>query len=100
MKKSKKIIVHTIALIWFIFSFVYIGYDIFKKQELREIDQQTYENGQNDIKNKLIEDTKNCDSATLYQGENPVQFIRASCQNKTGVNGEIYKGPTSPPPSK
>lgn len=100
MKKSKKFIVHTIAIVWIIFSLVYIGYNILSKKESKEVCQQSYDQGQADMKSKLIEDTKNCDSVTIYKGDTPFQFINTSCQNKAGINSGTYKGPTSPPPSK
>jgi len=100
MKKAKKFIVHAVALIWIIFSLVYIGYYIWNKQESKAALQQVYDNGQADMKNKLIEDTKNCDPVTIYQGDTSFQFINTSCQNKAGINSGTYKGPTSPPPSK
>jgi hypothetical protein len=100
MKKSKKFIVHTVALIWIIFSLVYISYGVWKKQESKVNCQQSYDRGQTDMRNKLIEDTKNCEPTTLYQGDTPFQFVSTSCQNKPSINSGIYKGPTSPPPSK
>ena len=100
MKNSKKFIVHVIILIWIIFSLIYIGYDIWGKKELKENCQQAYSQGQADMKNKLIEDTKNCNPVTLYQGDTSVQFINVSCQNKPSTSVPTHSGPTYPPPSQ
>lgn len=71
-----------IAILWLVFSLVYILYDIwsdFKTKELNQAYQQAYQQGKVDTINALIQQAKSCQQVPIYSGDTQIQIIDTSC---------------------
>jgi hypothetical protein len=78
MSISKKIIIHTLAIIWFIFSIGYICYDVWSDFKVKAL-TQAYQQGRTDTVNALIQQAKDCQTVPIFSGETQIQVVDVSC---------------------
>ncbi len=76
---NKKFLVLLIILVaWFVFSVIYVGYDLwsdFKNYQLN----QTYQQAQTDTVNQLIKRSKQCQPFTVSSSNDSAKLIGVSC---------------------
>ena len=78
MTISKKAIVHTIAVIWVIFSLIYVCYDIwsdFKGNQLAN----AYQQGRVDTVNALISQAQGCATVPVSNATTTIKVVNIDC---------------------
>ena len=77
-KFRPKTILYFLALLWIVFSIVYIVNDVwrdFKDVQLK----QAYEQGRIDTINTLIQEAEKCQPIPVFNQEKEVQLIKIGC---------------------
>jgi len=75
---SKKTILHIIAVVWIIFSFVYIVRDIWSDFKNVQI-LQAYRQGESDTINLLVREAEKCEPVEVRSAEKQIYLIDINC---------------------
>lgn len=78
MTISKKQIVHVIAIVWVIFSLIYVCYDIWSDFKAEQLNN-AYQQGRIDTVNALITQAQACNAIPVSSATTTISVVNVDC---------------------
>lgn len=86
IKFTPKIILHILALLWIIFSLIYISWGIwdnYKSVQLSRAYEQGYNQGREDTIRQLVLEAEKCQAFPVIIDEKQIELIKTDCSELT-----------------